>query len=188
MHSDHWTEETRPTRRVDPDHGEDGDTVRHGRAASPAFGWLLGFGVLLLALVACGLWALYLLRGQIASAGPTPPPIIWTPTTAPSPTPPPTGTAEPIPTTSPDVAIGRYVQVAGTGGYGLNLRSGPGENYTRMDVALEGEVFIVTDGPTVSGASPTVSGGSQWWRIRDLENEEREWWAIANFLEPVDHP
>jgi hypothetical protein len=181
MRGDHWTEETRPTRRVDPDHGEDGDTVRSGRATFPAFAWFLGLVVVLLALAVCGLWALYLLRGQIASAGPTPPPVIWTPTTAPSPTPPPTETAELIPTTSPNVAIGRYVQVAGTGGYGLNLRSGPSENYARMDVALEGEVFIITDGPT-------VSGGSQWWRLRDPENEEREWWAIADFLEPVDHP
>ncbi|NIP94928.1 MAG: SH3 domain-containing protein, partial [Akkermansiaceae bacterium] len=88
---------------------------------------------------------------------------------------------EPTPTVSPEIAIGRYVRVTGTGGYGLSLRSGPGENYTRMDVALDGEVFVVVDGPT-------VTAGSGWWKIRDSENEEREWWAIGNFLEPVDHP
>ena len=88
---------------------------------------------------------------------------------------------EPTPTISPDVAIGRYVKVVGTGGYGLSLRSGPGENYTRMDVAAEGEVFIIVDGPT-------VSAGAEWWKIQDRENLEREWWAVGNFLEPVDHP
>ncbi len=41
--------------------------------------------------------------------------------------------------------------------------------------------FIIVDGPT-------VSGGSQWWKVRDPENEEREWWAVGNFLEPVEHP
>ena len=100
--------------------------------------------------------------------------------TAPPPAPP-TGTAEPTPTASPDIAIGRYVQVAGTGGYGLNLRAGPGANYARMDIALEGEVFIVVEGPT-------VVGGSSWWKIRDADNPQREWWAVGNFLQPIPPP
>lgn len=185
MHSDDWTDDTMPVRRVRPDYGEAKDDVRSGLAAIPARAWILGSGVLLLTLMVCGLWALYLLRGPAAIGGPTPTPIIWTPTPVPtplaSPTPPPTEVAESTPTISPDIAIGRYVRVVGTGGYGLSLRSGPGENYTRMDVALEGEVFIVVDGPT-------VSGDSAWWKIRDWENEEREWWAVGNFMEPVEHP
>ncbi|RLC72381.1 MAG: hypothetical protein DRI81_16455, partial [Chloroflexi bacterium] len=88
---------------------------------------------------------------------------------------------EPTPTTSPDIAIGRYVQVAGTGGYGLSLRDGPGESYTRVDVALEGEIFIIVDGPT-------MSAGAEWWKVRDSDNEQREWWAVGNFLEPMEHP
>ncbi|MDY7080748.1 MAG: hypothetical protein SXV54_28025 [Chloroflexota bacterium] len=177
MHSDNWTDKTIPTPRVEPD----GDEA--GPAATPAIVWVLGSVVALLALAVCGLWALYLLRGQVANRGPTPTPIIWTPTVAPtpivSPTPPPTD--DPTPTISPDIAIGRYVQVVDTGGYGLSLRSGPGENYTRMDVALEGEVFVIVDGPT-------VSGDSEWWKIQDWQNVEREWWAVGNFLEPVEHP
>ena len=185
MRNDHWTEETIPSPRVRPDGGGGEDYDRQGAAPIPRYTWFLGFIVVLLALAACGLWALYLLRGQLALGGPTPTPIIWTPTAVPapaaSPTPPPTETAQPTPTISPEIAIGRYVRVAGTGGYGLSLRSGPGDNYTRMDVALEGEVFVVVDGPT-------VSAGSEWWKIRDLENEEREWWAVGNFLEPGDRP
>jgi hypothetical protein len=153
-------------------------------AAIPAYVWALGFIVVMLVLMVLGLWALYVLRGSAAIGGPTPTPIIWTPTPAPAtatPTAPPTETAEPTPTASPDIAIGRYVQVAGTGGYGLNLRAGPGANYARMDIALEGEVFIVVEGPT-------VVGGSSWWKIRDADNPQREWWAVGNFLQPIPPP
>ncbi len=170
MHSDNWMDETIPTERA-----------RSGGATIPIGVWVLGVVVMLLALAVCGLWALYLLRGRMVVSAPTPTSIVWTATPAPSPTPSPTATEEPTPTTSPDIAVGRYVRVAGTGGYGLSLREGPGENSTRMDVALEGEVFIVVDGPT-------VSGGSEWWKIQDRENAEREWWAVGNFLEPVEHP
>jgi len=162
--------------------------ARHDFSATPVYVWALGFVVMLLALTVCGLWALYLLRGQLAFDGPTPAPIIWTVTPSPliggteggggtgrGATPPPT------PTASAGIAIGRYVRVVGTGGYGLNLREGPGENYPRADVALEGEVFIVADGPA-------GSGGSQWWKIRDPANEVREWWAVGDFLAPVEHP
>lgn len=184
MPSDNWTDETVPSHRVRPDYDEAGDYDRPDLAAIPARVWVLGLIVVLLAVTVCGLWALYLLRGQIAIGGPTPTPIIWTPTAVPptaSPPPLPTETTEPTPTISPEIAIGRYVRVSGTEGYGLSLRSGPGENYTRMDVALEGEILIVVDGPT-------VSAGSEWWKIRDPDNKVREWWAIGNFLEPVEHP
>jgi len=177
MPNDNWMDETVPSPRVESEeYGQAGDS-----AVSPYI-WGLGLVAALLALTVCGLWSLYLLRGQLAiSGGPTPIPIVWTPTVTPSLTPLPTATEEPIPTTSPDIAIGRYVQVAGTGGYGLSLRDGPGESYTRMDVAQEGEIFIVVEGPT-------ISTGSEWWRVRDPENEERVWWAVGNFLEPVEHP
>ena len=180
MSNDDWMDKTIPTPRVRPD-GDGGGGG--GRAAIPIGVWILGGIVALLVLAVCGLWALYLLRGQAGSGGATPTPIIWTPTAAPTVvvTPTPTEVVEPTPTISPDVAIGRYVRVVGTGGYGLSLRAGAGENYTRMDVAQEGETFIVVDGPT-------VSGGSEWWKIQDRENVEREWWAVGNFLEPVDHP
>lgn len=182
MHSDDWTDNTIPTPRVRPDGTGDGGG---GRKAVPVGIWILGVIVALLAVTVCGLWVLYLLRGQVGGSGPTPTPIFWTPTAAPTfavtPTLVPTEVFEPTPTISPDVAIGRYVKVVGTGGYGLSLRAGPGENYTRMDVAQEGEIFIIIDGPT-------VSAGAEWWKVQDRENLEREWWVVGNFLEPVDHP
>lgn len=138
-----------------------------------------------LAMVVCGLWGTYLLRDQWAVVGPTPTPIIWTPTPGPTPVLAPTATitvaTEPTPTVSPDIAVGRYVQVTGTEGYGVSLREGPGANYTRVDVGLEGEVFLVVDGPE-------VAAGSTWWRVRDPDDPAREWWAIGNFLVPIEQP
>jgi hypothetical protein len=195
MSSGNWMEETLPTPRVegaashyDIEGGKHGEAEEAGRselATVPGAAWLLGCGVMLLTLVVGGLWGLYLLRGQMAISGPTPTPIIWTPTPVPTPVvtvvPSPTTTTELVPTVSPEIAIGGYVRVAGTGGYGLNLRAGPGEDYERLDVALEGETFLVVDGPT-------VYGDSEWWKIRDPEEQERQWWAVGNFLEPVEHP
>lgn len=170
--------------RAEPDHDER-RAVQTVRATATASVWVLGLAVILVALATCGLWALYLSRGRWADGDPTPTPVIWTPTPAPAPTatlsPSPTEGAPPTPTLSPGIAIGGYVRVTGTGGTGLNLRSGPGQDYDRIDVAQEGEVLVVVDGPT------TV-GGSEWWKLRDLQDEAREWWAIGNFLEPVEQP
>jgi hypothetical protein len=185
MQGNDWMDETIPTERVRPPGEEPAVGGAVPQRSHPLMVWVLGALVLLVALVVCGLWALYLLRGQLATPSPTSTPIILTPTAAPTlaitPTPVPTQVSEPTPTISPDVAIGRYVKVVGTSGYGLSLRSGPGENYTRMDVAIEGEVFIVVDGPT-------AAGDAEWWKIQDRENVAREWWAVGNFLEPVDQP
>jgi hypothetical protein len=190
MRSDNWTDETVPGRQVEPGHGEArGDD----RSASLVRVWVMGFVALLLLLALGGLWGLYLLRGRFAVNSPTPTLILWTPTPAPIPTATatPTTTPTPPPPSVPPIggeegggsgiAIGRYVQVANTGGYGLSLREGPGGNYTRMDVALDGETFVVVDGPT-------AAGDSDWWKLRDPENEERVWWAAGNFLELVEQP
>jgi hypothetical protein len=155
-----------------------------GLGGIPARIWVLGALVGVVAVAVVALWAVYLLRGQSPSGGPTPAPIIWTPTpapTSPPPTPVPTETAAPPPTASPDIAIGVYVRVTGTGDVGLSLREGPGPTYPRVDIALEGEVFIVVDGPK-------PAGGYDWWKVRDPDNAEREWWGAGNFLEPVAHP
>ena len=184
MHDDNWIDETIPSTVSEAAFRQAPTAdVRAGGGPSSVIVWVLGGIVALLTLTVCGLWALYLLRGQIGGSSSTPTPIIWTPTAAPTlaVTPTLTPTEEPTPTISPGIAIGRYVKVVGTGGYGLSLRAGPGENYTRMDVAQEGEVLVVVDGPT-------VAAGSEWWKVQDRENAEREWWAVGNFLEPVEHP
>ena len=183
------------------------DTIRSPRAESeesqqrergsrwsqiPPRVWAFAFIAAILLFALFGFWALYIFRGRLGGAqGPTPTAIIWTPTPSPTPavsaTPVPTETPETgepgsaTPTAASNIQIGGYVRVTGTGGYGLSLREGPGSNYARVDIANEDEIFIVVDGPQMSGGSP-------WWRIRDPDNEERAWWAAGNYLEAVEHP
>jgi hypothetical protein len=190
MPSDNWMEETVAGPRADrPRNAEETDQPSLKQIPIRVWFFALVAGILLLALFT--LWGLYLFQGSLGAGGPTPTAIIWTATPTPvpaaSPTPMPTPTPaveEPggaTPTPSSDISIGGYVQVTGTGDYGLSLREGPGANYARIDVAQEGEVFIVVEGPQTAAGSP-------WWRIRDPENEERFWWAIGNYLQPVEHP
>jgi hypothetical protein len=190
MPSDNWTDKTAPSRRADRGTSRR-PTISTNSAEIPARVWVFAFFAAILLLALCGLWALYLFRGRFAAQNPTPTAIIWTSTPSPSPvaTPSPARTESPsddeppdsTPTASADIGIGRYVEIVDTEGYGLSLRSGPGVNYARMDVASEGETFIVVEGPTVAGGSP-------WWKIRDPEDEERVWWGVGNYLKPVEHP
>lgn len=161
----------------------------------PSRVWIVAVIAAVLLFALFGFWGLYLFRGRFGSQeAPTPTAIIWT--LAPSPTsspaaasalPTPTLTAAPeepeaeTPTSTSDIAVGGQVQVSGTGGLGLSLREGPGANYTRMGVAAEGEIFVVVEGPHMTADSP-------WWRIRDPDDPDREWWAIGNYLEPVAQP
>jgi len=177
-----WSGDTVPTPHVRREGGE--EAAGGGRGVGK---WILVFLVVLLMIVLLGLWGLYLLRGQWSSAGPTPTFVIWTPSPAPtrlaSPTPaatePATGEDGALPTISPGVAVGKRVQVAGTGGSGLNLRSGPGPSAGRMDVALDGEIFVVV-------AGPEIAADAEWWQIEDPDDPARRWWAAANYLEPVE--
>jgi hypothetical protein len=189
MPGDNWMDETVPSRRYDRSDDRGGVS---SVSQIPARVWVFAIVAALLLFTLFGLWALYLFRGRFGAQGaPTPTAIIWTPTPSPipaaSPTPTPTetmaaeGPDAATPTASADLVIGGYVKVAATGGYGLSLREGPGANYARMDVAAEGEVFIVMEGPRTAAGSP-------WWRVRDPDNEERTWWAIGNYLQPIEHP
>lgn len=183
-------EETVPSPRADRSSNAE-ETDQPSLTQIPTRVWFFALiaGILLFALFS--LWGLYLFQGSLGASGPTPTAIIWTatPTPVPAATPTPTPTQTPTgeepsgatPTPSSDISIGGYVQVEGTSGYGLSLREGPGANYARVDVAAEGEVFIVVEGPQTAAGSP-------WWRIRAPENEERFWWAVGNYLQPIDHP
>ena len=134
---------------------------------------LLG-GVIVVALV--GLW--------LFATTPSPPPgphptaIVWTATPTPTPTNPPTPTPTAIPVTPrppTDIAIGEMVEVTGTGGAGLSLRAGAARDADRLDVALEGESFLVISGPI-------EADDLTWWRLRDPDDPQREGWAAANYL------
>jgi hypothetical protein len=182
---DEWQGRTRRTRPV-PDVPDDLDLAdRHSRArqelrAVPLHVWLMAAIVLAMLVTVCAVWGLVLLReGRLGRATATP--TVLTPSAEASPSPTATELLEPTPTLSPDIVVGSRVRVAGTEGEGLSLRAGPGTAYTRMDIALDGEIFIVADGPT-------RAGGVTWWKLRDPADSQRSYWAVGNYLELVVEP
>ena len=158
------------------------DYVREDLASIPLSVWILALTVLLLAAAACLLWAVYSLRLYNPPAGPSPTPVIWTATPrAATALPAATETPEPTPTASPEIAVGRYVRVSNTDGTGVSLRQDPDVSSPRLEIGYEGEVFIVLEGPR-------QTGGYVWWLVLDPNSEGRQGWAVANYLEPTDHP
>ncbi len=100
----------------------------------------------------------------------------WTPTPLPTPT---TAlTPTPIPPLAPgpgEIAVGRFVQVSGTGGDGLRLRTAPGLDAPVRFLARESEVFQVVDGPQ-------IADDYTWWHLVAPYDPQREGWAVANYL------
>ena len=73
---------------------------------------------------------------------------------------PPTSTIDPFasPTSPAGIAIGNYVQITGTQGEGLRIRSEPGLNSNPEFLGFDSEVFIVEDGPR-------EVDGYMWWYL-----------------------
>ena len=96
---------------------------------------------------------------------------------------PPTPTIDPFATaTSPaGVAIGNYVQITGTEGQGLRIRSAPGLDGEFQFLAYDSEVFTVQDGPR-------EVDGYVWWYLVAPYDETRVGWAAANFLTYIPAP
>jgi len=109
-----------------------------------------------------------------------------TPTALPA-TPSPTPTSQlpggDIPPSPPpgQIASGGYVQVIGTSGDGLRLRSEPGLNGEIRYLGLESEIFRVDDGPT-------MLDGYTWWLLVAPYDENVQGWAVSNFLKTVLNP
>ena len=96
-----------------------------------------------------------------------------TPTIIPSPT---IGVRpSPLPGT---IGIGGYVQVFGTNGTSLNIRSEEGLNGSLVFQALEGELFVIIDGPK-------SIDGYTWWKIQSSVESDRLGWAVDNYLAPI---
>ena len=71
-----------------------------------------------------------------------------------------------------------YVQIYGTGGDGLRLRSEPGIESSILFLGYESEAFQVTDGPQ-------LVDGYTWWYLTAPYDKERSGWAVADFLRVV---
>lgn len=93
-------------------------------------------------------------------------------------------TATPIPTETPTPAVpialepGVYAKVINTGSAGVSVRAGPGTNNARLNVAPEGSIILVLDGPRADENLQEFV----WWFIRNEDGTEG--WAAQDFLEP----
>ena len=94
-----------------------------------------------------------------------------------------TPTIDPFaPTIAPTgIALGNYVQIKGTEGQGLRIRSEPGLNGESVFLGYDSEVFIVQDGPR-------EADGFVWWYLVAPYDETRVGWAAADFLTYIPSP
>lgn len=138
--------------------------------------------IVLLALLGVSSW---LLAGSSTStANPTAVfAIISAPTSTPAP--PPEAQASPTATQQSlivgGIGTGMYVQISGTEGDGLRLRSGAGTSFAPRFLGHEDEVFQVRDGPK-------DADGYTWWYLVTPYDESRSGWAASNYLAVVAEP
>ena len=87
-------------------------------------------------------------------------------------------TSTPSPVPVGEMGIGAYVQIFGTGGEGLRLRSGPGTDNSPLFLGMEAEVFQIKDGPV-------QTGGFTWWYLVAPYDENRKGWAVQTYLSVI---
>ncbi|MGB9585902.1 MAG: SH3 domain-containing protein, partial [Anaerolineales bacterium] len=80
-----------------------------------------------------------------------------------------------------DIFIGDYVEINGTQGDGLRLRSKPGLDGEILFVVYEGEIFKVDDGPQ-------DASGYRWWHLIAPYDENVQGWAVDSYLKTVQQP
>lgn len=82
---------------------------------------------------------------------------------------------------STSINVNGYVQITGTEGEGLRIRSAPGLNTETVFRGEETEVFVVRDGPQ-------SADGYTWWYLVAPYDETRAGWGAADFLAVVPSP
>jgi hypothetical protein len=149
--------------------------------------WVL-VGAVLVACLAVSVVFLIFSAGLSAQA----PPVVNTaivnlipaPTlTLPVPTPQPTPTTAPMPTVPSigPLTLGALVQITGTGVDGLRLRQSPGLDGQILFVALEAEVYRVSEGPK-------DADGYTWWYLVNPYQESVQGWGVGNYLAVIQNP
>lgn len=98
------------------------------------------------------------------------------------PTPLPTFTPIPTPDNAiapPEITIGFYARVVGTGGAGLVVRGGPSTSNVQVMLVDEGSTILVIGGPE-------EGNDFLWWQVEVGDGVEG--WVAAQFLEPAPAP
>lgn len=105
--------------------------------------------------------------------------------TKPVPTATPTLTPEPVIQPDPPggvgVSVGALVQISGTGGTGLRIRTDPNLQGQVKFLGLEAEVFQVKDGPR-------QADGYSWWFLEAPYDTTLNGWAVGDFLQVIQNP
>jgi hypothetical protein len=141
-------------------------------------GALLVAGCLLLAtLLAIG----WLRPRQSGEAGFVPADLTVIPPSTATASPAPTATAAGTPSAAAGIGVGAFVQITGTEGAGLRIRSAPGLNSDTVFRGEEAETFKVQDGPK-------QADGYTWWYLVAPYDTTRAGWAAADFLAVVPPP
>jgi len=110
--------------------------------------------------------------------------LIAGPTSTPRPLP--TGTIDPLLAITPTVpagelGIGVYVQVSGTDGEGLRIRTAPGLSNQPRFLGYDAEVFLIE-------AGPEMVDGIVWWYLVAPYDPGRAGWAAAQYLILIPSP
>lgn len=152
--------------------------------------WLVGGGVLgifVLGMFLVGIpWLLgppnQVLPTPVLTVVPAPTDTPVPPTAKPSPSPlPPTATSVPPPISAGGFTQGDLVEVSGTSGDGLRLRSEPSLAGSINGLAKDSEVFRVQQGPVEADEYT-------WWFLVNPYDDTRKGWAVANYLRPLQTP
>lgn len=104
--------------------------------------------------------------------------VIPAPTLTQTPDPAITATVSAVNEVRDGISKGSVVQIHGTEGAGLRLRSGPGTDYGLEFVGMDTELFEVKDGPV-------DSDGYVWWYLVSQYDENRSGWAASAYLSLV---
>ena len=91
----------------------------------------------------------------------------------------PPATATPVIVTGTDIKIGSLVQISGTDGEGLNLRTEPNTTSSIQFLGFDLELFEVVDGPV-------QAEGYWWWFLQTPVEHNRSGWAVENYLEIIE--
>ncbi|MBE0675420.1 MAG: hypothetical protein IH591_12235 [Bacteroidales bacterium] len=105
--------------------------------------------------------------------------VIAAPTITPSPEFDPTGTPDINQIFRDGISVGMVVQIGGTEGAGLRLRSEPGIASEVRFIGIDAEVFEVRDGPQ-------DENDIVWWYLVSPYDEARSGWAAASYLTVVE--
>lgn len=88
----------------------------------------------------------------------------------------------PTPTSGPGkFNVGDYVQISGTEGQGLRIRSDPGLNGKQLFLGFDTEVYTIMDGPR-------DVDGYTWYQLTAINDQTRVGWAASNFLTKIPKP